>query len=323
MHLYFHQDFDGICSAAALELYLRALSPRAQFLRKPVDYDLKRDWPTATLEKHTAVVDFLYHPDAEWWFDHHETTFVREDWQLGYRPDEQHVWRPDYKSCPRIIIESVSDLSLKGKLRLQFAEYLEWCDLIDSAGYESARQAVECAEPALRINATLQRDPTPDYLGLLIDSFQALPLARVAELHQVVERFSTASALQAKAISYIRRTAVIDRRVVFLDFARHAELFNRYAVYHLFPTVAFQIALYKSGPAHRLTVAANPWSNFEGPDLGAVCEKYGGGGHRAAAGILFRSRRRALRVAKEIAAMLRGESRFYQQLRLNHAASSR
>src|SRR3990167_62168 len=84
-HLFFHQDFDGITSAAVFLSYAKRLDllSHSRVELVPVDYELKKEWPDRTLPKPGAIVDFLYHPDADWWFDHHPTTFARTDWEIG------------------------------------------------------------------------------------------------------------------------------------------------------------------------------------------------------------------------------------------------
>lgn len=321
--IYFHRDFDGICSAAVFSACARAMNPPitpTEYV--PVDYDLRKSWLERRLNTPCAIVDFLYHPDADWWFDHHETTFIRRDWELSYHSDSRHVWCTSYKSCPRLILDSVSDAQLRRRLDGRFSEYLDWCDLIDSASYQSPIQAVEWREPALQINATLSQNATPEYLEYLIESFGKLSISQVANLSEVRIRYDKAQAWQTEAISYIRRIANLNNDVAFIDLAGHPNLFHRYAAYYLWPELKFQVALYKVGERYKVTVGSNPWRRFEGPDLSAICERYLGGGHPTVAGIMTSSRKQALRIAKEICRILRKEIPFHQQLALGRQVRS-
>jgi hypothetical protein len=319
-HIYFHRDFDGICSAAVFSTFARlAISASTKFEFVAVDYEMKKTWADQRLPKPSAIVDFLYHPDAEWWFDHHQTTFVRKDWELDYRADERHFWRTAYRSCPRLVIDSIPDTIIRRKLARRFSECLDWFDVIDSASYSSPRQVIECREPALQINSTLSQDTSHQYLDFLIRSLQRFSLRKVAALAEVQTRCAKAKVWQEQAISCIRGVAVVDKHVAFIDLAGHAELFHRYAVYYLWPDLKFQVALYKVGSVYKLTVGANPWGKYEGPDLSALCEKFGGGGHPSVAGVMVVSRRQALRIASEICRVLRKETPFHQQLSFRHA----
>ena len=324
IHVYFHRDFDGIFSAAVFSAYVKgAISSDAQFDFIPVDYDIKNTWGNRRLEKPSAIVDFLYHPDAEWWFDHHETTFVRKDWELLYTPDAQHIWRTTYKSCPRLIVDAIAAPKIKNELQVRFSESLYWCDLIDSAAYGSPQQVIDCVEPALQINATLIQAPSSEYLTFLIDCLERLSLANTAGLEEVKSRFLKTRAWQENAIEYIRKTAIVSKGAAFIDFTARSELFHRYAVYYLWPDIAFQVALYKRGGSYRLTVGANPWRPSNEPNLGAICEQYGGGGHQDVAGVIAQSRKDALRIGNEIIRILRKESPFHQQLSFRHDVSAR
>ena len=320
--LYYHKDFDGICSAAVFASYVRsALDSDAVFEFVAVDYDQKKTWANKRFSEVTAIVDFLYHPDAKWWFDHHPTTFVRKDWELLYKRDAQHVWSPEYKSCPRLIVDAIENVSIRHKLQSQFSEALYWCDVIDSATYASPQQVIDCAEAALQINATLIRGVTVEYLNFLVGCLERSSLSVVAELEPVRQRFQSSREWQDAAISYVRERGHVSKGVGFIDFSPHSDLFHRYAAYYLWPDIEFQVALYRRSGFYRLTVAANPWLRSDGPNLGALCERYKGGGHHAVGGVIFSSRKQAVRSACEILRILRKEVPFHEQLSLRPAVS--
>lgn len=318
MNVYFHRDFDGICSAAVLSAYLKVADLGNATLKfSSVDYDLKASWGGRALEKPCAIVDFLYHPDAEWWFDHHATTFVRRDWELNYRPDTKHQWRAEYKSCPRLIVDSIPKGSIHDQMYDRFSEALAWCDVIDGAHYQSAEQLIEMKEPALKVNATLSQDTTETYLKFLIEGVEHCSLAQIADSDEVKTRYKKAKLWQEAAIEHIKGRAIVEKGVAFIDTIDQPHLFHRYAVYHLWPDARFQIALYRQRKLYKITVSMNPWRKSEGPDLGAICEGYGGGGHQEVAGVLLRSKDSARRVSQEISRILKNEIPFHQQLILS------
>jgi hypothetical protein len=319
LRVYFHKDFDGICSAAVFVAYIRSVHRGSTFDLIPVDYDLKRQWGNKALERPCAILDFLYHPDAEWWFDHHSTTFVRKDWELHYEPDAHHQWQPAYRSCPGLIIDSIPDDDIRAQLRSRFAEAVQWCDLIDSASYLSPQQVIDATEAALRINASLTQNATPEYLASLVFALEESSLTIVAELDEVSNRYRKTREWQERALEFIRKTAVSGEGVAFIDYAGHSELFHRYAVYYLWPDTDFQVAVYKMSGWHRVTVTANPWKTNHGPNIGAICERFGGGGHQCVGGIIAKSPRHARRAADEIVKLLRQRKPFYEQLSLRDA----
>jgi hypothetical protein len=319
LSVYFHRDFDGICSAAVFLAYVRAVHSVSEFELLPVDYDSKAQWGDRTLQRPCAILDFLYHPDADWWFDHHAAAFVRKDWELQYQPDARHKWEPTYRSCPALVIDSISDDTLRSQFRSRFSEAVRWCDVIDSAAYYNPQQVIDAAEPALRISVSLTQDATSEYLAALVYALEELPLARVADLKEVSSRYMKTREWQQGALDFIRNGAVTSNGVAFIDFAGRSELFHRYAVYYLWPDTSFQVLLYKLSGLYRITVTANPWKAHVAPDIGAVCKLYGGGGHSSVGGIVFKSVHQARKAAREIVALLRQRKPFYEQLSLRDA----
>ncbi len=320
LRLFFHRDFDGVCSAALFLCYAHAsiLTTDATVDLTPVDYEIKKSWSDLVLNEPSAIVDFLYHPQAQWWYDHHDTTFVRTDWQLSYKPDGCHLWNTSYKSCPRLIVDSIQDDTLRYRLEAQFSDYLYWCDIVDSAGYESAEQLMKCKEPALQINLSLLADRSADYLKFLVHSFAERSIEDVAASPAVRDRFQGAFSRQDRAVSYIRNVAQVENRVAFCDLTEGEGLFHRYAAFYIWPDLKFQVAAYKLGGQLKITIGSNPWAPFAGPDLGDIAEGYGGGGHARVAGITLNSRKRAVSVGQEVAKILRGEMPYSQQLSFRH-----
>ena len=319
-HLFFHQDFDGITSAAVFLSYAKRLDllSHSRVELVPVDYELKKEWPDRTLPKPGAIVDFLYHPDADWWFDHHPTTFARTDWELSFREDSQHIWNTSYKSCPRLIVDSIRDERVRHALSSRFEEYMHWSDVIDSADYESAQQVVDSKDPALQVNLSLAIDRSPDYLRLLIKHFEEESLGGVVKLAEVRSRVRKAMEWQEAAISFVAHVGEVRNGVAFCDLTSTKGLFHRYAAYYLWPQIKFLVAVYKNDKGFKLTVGANPWQAFRGPDLSLLCERYGGGGHPEIGGILVSKKGRALEIAREITLILRGEKQNAQQLSFRH-----
>lgn len=316
IHLFFHQDFDGICSAAVfLACVERTGNVQASAVELvPVDYDVKSTWANTALPKQSAIVDFLYHPAADWWFDHHPSTFVKAEWEDSFRSDDRHVWNTHYKSCPGLILDSLQDWVLKTQLKARFKEHVIWSDIIDSAQYSSPAQVVEAVEPALQINRSLAVDADPHYLAFLVKCLEEKPLDEVAGFEEVSRRYKKAMEWQKLAISYMEKVAEVRNGVAFFDLTKRGELFHRYAPYYLWPETRFVVAVYSNGKGYRITLSSNPWSTYNGPDLGALCEHYGGGGHRRVGGVASLEKRQALRVGREMARKLRGEEPYIEQL---------
>src|ERR1700685_3337099 len=106
--IYFHNDFDGRASAAVVLAFLRSRGDDIEHFT-PVNYYLLSQWMDEKFfEKHklfsgkrnpAIIVDFLYHPKAAMWFEHHATTFKRPEWEKKFKPDTFHRLEPQYPSC--------------------------------------------------------------------------------------------------------------------------------------------------------------------------------------------------------------------------------
>ena len=75
--VYFHYPcFDGLISAVIAAEFLESHEGWHITDFEPVDYTLRDAWLSTDLKRPAAVVDFLYHPQAEFWADHHQTSIL-------------------------------------------------------------------------------------------------------------------------------------------------------------------------------------------------------------------------------------------------------
>src|SRR5262249_53891823 len=114
--LYYHRDFDGVVSAAML-LSLLETTPSLH----PVDYHLKSYWASMRLDSPAAIVDFLFHPDATVWIDHHVQPFVLSEWADLALHHKFYIWDVNALSCPPVIEKA---FHFSRKLRNHFASYI-------------------------------------------------------------------------------------------------------------------------------------------------------------------------------------------------------
>ena len=71
--IHYHRDFDGMVSAAVLATALRAAEREREVRWSSVNYDRRANWEHFGEDQRFAIVDFHFHPRAEYWFDHHPT----------------------------------------------------------------------------------------------------------------------------------------------------------------------------------------------------------------------------------------------------------
>jgi hypothetical protein len=278
--LYFHTTcFDGLVSAAMTSLFLETEGWHLDdFI--PVGYSVRESWLSTPLHTPAAVVDFLYHPDAEFWADHHPTTFLtpaaREDFE---RRRSSHCLLFDEKagSCARLLWDTVHSRVPDAE---RFREAVSWADKIDTASYESVDEAICGTSPALKIRLSLISLSDPEYLRLLVKELRSGDLKRVAQLAPVNDRFVEAERRIAAGLSHAADNTRLKGEIALMDIEPNGdEIVSRYAPYRFFPRARYSIAIVRSESSVTITAMRNPWIDFRSVPIGKILEPFGGGGH--------------------------------------------
>src|SRR5262245_37823456 len=153
--IWYHRDFDGIASAAILADVLRSRLGRRDVRWSGVNHDRKNDWANwGANGEDFAVVDFFFHPRAAYWFDHHPTTFLTEEYRKLYKQSDRWRFDPTAPSCPPIILQHAEE-TWKYVVPERFHELSQWSNVIDSARFQNAEQALFGDQAALRIMRAL------------------------------------------------------------------------------------------------------------------------------------------------------------------------
>jgi hypothetical protein len=289
--LYFHYPcFDGLVSAAVAWDYLETTEDWRIEDLSPVNYHLQRTWLETPLPPRAAVVDFLYHPDAAFWADHHATSFLTEEVRRTYerlRSERYLLYDSASPSCAMLLWKRFGASSSDEP---RFGEMVRWADRIDAARYETVEEAVFGSSAALEINATLSFDGDPDYGKRLLRSMRTMTLGEVAELPEVRARSADIRSRTELGLREVKGTIRLTHGDIAAFEANpgRESTVNRYSAYHFFPGARYSVALVNSGEDSKLTAMRNPWLDFEGVDLGPIFKKYGGGGHKRVASVVIR-----------------------------------
>jgi oligoribonuclease NrnB/cAMP/cGMP phosphodiesterase (DHH superfamily) len=62
-NIYFHDDFDGFASASVIYDFLKKSNSKVKSFN-PVNYDLKNKWSEFKFKPNPIILDFYYHPKA-------------------------------------------------------------------------------------------------------------------------------------------------------------------------------------------------------------------------------------------------------------------
>jgi hypothetical protein len=280
--LYFHYPcFDGLISCVlASEFLERRLQWNvARFY--PVNYHYRDSWLAMELETTSAVVDFLYHPQALFWADHHGTTFVTDKARLQFELHKNNsflLFDSDARSCASLLWSRFG--SSLGEER--FAQMVFWADKIDSASYTSVKEAIFGDTPALRINSTLLLRNDLDYCHLLVQELRLKTLHDVSALPEVQEKFSEVRRRTAAGLKHLEKHIRLEEgNIATFDIeANPDEIVSRYAPYYFFEGAHYSIGVVRSANGARITAMRNPWRSFDSIPLGKIFDRFGGGGHQ-------------------------------------------
>lgn len=286
-HIYFHSPcFDGTVSAVLAWDFLDTRWGWTSPMLEPVNYDRRESWLRDALERPSAIVDFLYHPDACFWADHHLTAFLtsaaRQHFEDRRGPDFAYDDRAG--SCAVLLWEHLA--ATFGHRTPAYAELVRWADKIDAARYASVEEAIDAAAPALRLNLSLAVGEASGYSETLVRALRRQSLDEVADLPEARRRFQEARALADAGLDRFAKAAHLEADgIVVFDVNGDDTLVNRYAPYHFFPNARYSAGVVRSKSGAKVTAMRNPWRDFASVPLGRIAETLGGGGHQRVASI--------------------------------------
>lgn len=309
--LYFHSPcFDGITSSVLALDFLEGSQDWAFEELRPVNYDSRNGWLSKKLSKPFAVVDFLYHPAADFWADHHPTTFVEPSLKETFedRKNPYHIYSAKSGSCAKLLWRV---LALRFNYRnTRFAELVRWADKIDAARYGSVEEAITGPHPALNINRSLVITKDANYPAWLVTQLRTQTLEQVGGLPDVVEKSNEVKTLVQVGLDRLSQTVHLDGSdIAVFDVDSSDVLIDRYSPYHFFPEARYSVGMVRTNDGIKITAMRNPWRQFPSVYLGKVFERFGGGGHRRVGSVLLKDSdaREAQRVMKRLLREIRKE----------------
>ena len=294
VRVFFHgKCFDGTASAALFSRFYQerirsdadfqfsGLVHRAGALFNEADFDGDEN----------AIVDFKYSasPKITWWFDHHLSAFLTPQDAEHYRNGDkkQKFYDPEYKSCTKFLAE-IAEQKFGFDPR-PVAELIQWADIIDGAQFTSPQEAVEMAEPAMKLTMAIESTNDPDFLPKLIPYMVREPLAKVLEEPFVAAVIPPLMERHRKSIEILRQRSESRQGTIYFDISDHdLEGYNKFIPYYLHPDSVYSVGLSSSSFRVKVSVGSNPWTDRENMvNLAKICERYGGGGHARVGAISF------------------------------------
>lgn len=286
--LYFHSPcFDGIVSGVLAWDFLET-SQHWEFNQlRTVNYDARSTWLATSLETPCAVVDFLYHPQAQFWADHHLTTFLTHEVERDFeqRKSRWLIYREESGSCAMLLWTHLAESFSYQNPR--YEEMVRWADKIDAARYESVNEAILGDTPALRISRSLAFKSSPEYCEHLVKELRVTTLDEAAQLPEVRERSEQVQSLIKSGLARFAERSKLEDEIVVFNLDSKGVIVNRYTPYYFFPEARYSIGIIKSSSGAKITAMRNPWLEFPSVPLGKIFEKVGGGGHQRVGSVIL------------------------------------
>jgi len=303
--IHYHRDFDGMVAAAVLVHVLRERFDE-NLAWSSVNYDQRKNWEEFQRGRRFGIVDFHFHPKAEYWFDHHPTTFLTPELRAAYPPSDRSHWDETSPSCPPLILRHArTHFGFESPPR--FEEMSRWSDVIDAARFVDVDQALFGDTPALRISRALTASPGRDWTDTLVGAMVDGSLSEVAGRPDVERAWERAARNRDRALRQFPPTVISSEMgVIHYDASSNKIRRERFAAFFHHESALFSVGVIPTRSGFHVTAGQNPWN--APPDvvhLGQLMESYGGGGHRNVGGANAKDLEDARRIAGEVAATLR------------------
>jgi len=289
LHIYFHRDFDGIVSAALLATIFKKRGNFQQFIYKPVDFNIKNEWLSMKLEQPAAILDFFYHPDATYYFDHHESSISEQFFGKETVDDDYICLNTKFKSTPAILkykFQSLFDFTAYQKI-------LEWSDIIDNSEYPSPKDLYDNSEIYILLNKLIsfyQDQNNDDEIIQVIPYILDSPGDYLTLKSEILEKIIQE---ERAVIQGLKKTIRLDNYISYVDQSNTNFAVQRFVSYYYHSDLEYQIVLYRKDSSFVVNFGRNPWKDFHSKNIGELAARYGGFGRKDVGGIVVQTKNEA------------------------------
>lgn len=314
--------FDGMASAAVFSYLLGRLRSGEPLAFKILSCGYGPNMsqvPEGWLDgDENAILDFRFTPTSRlhWYFDHHQTGFASEEERaaaLAKVPSSktaapQVYHDAKYGSCTRLL----ADVAAReyGVDTSGLADLVRWAELIDTAGFASAADAVRRDEPVLQLASVVEQHGDRPFLERAVPMLASRSVEDVARDPWVQELFGPIAKLYETLGERVKARSRRVGRVVLTDLGdAPMEISAKFMSYALYPDAVYSVTLSRGKQHFKLAVGYNPWCGVPcDRNIAAICKRYGGGGHPVVGAATFKLADEAIAraAAEEVARELNG-----------------
>lgn len=306
--IFFHDDFDGRASAAVFVDFLKTKGSRIERFMA-VEHGVYEDvWlqkdaldtiAGTTRRNPSIVVDFPYHPQATFWYDHHPTAFRKPEWQNKFDPSAFQYLDTSYASACHLVLDRlVEDHGYVPSAYIR--EVVRWADVIDGARYANPFQTLVMREPALQVAAYInacagdaaKEKRVSEPLTWLIEGMAHKGIDRVAKDPRIQEVAERVRAENKLSLSFYRKHLQQKGNVAIVDTSELTTQKLRYGAYYLAPNAVYGLTISKRvDDSYIVQAGVNPWKRERNAfAIGELLAQFGGGGHPFAGAVRLGTR---------------------------------
>jgi len=291
VHLFYHDDIDGIVSAAMImNTFFRGHVYRLY----PVKSSIRGDKFNSLIESLVrtdgdivVIVDYQYHEKSELWIDHH----FNDDLKDNELHDGKRFYNSKAKSAARVIYNWFQNTPiLKGTVDQHIVDIV---DMIDSAGYKTVDYIFSSSEPLMILKAYLER------LSIFVDSTYNRVVELIRFYNFDIQKVLFTLGVDYGIIAELKRSAdTIKNNMVIYGAMSITEMnrlyaYPRYSEYLVKPSLKYSIRIvHLGGDRVQADVGFNKWLGEPckihiGQLLGSLDYPISGGGHQTVGGAIF------------------------------------
>lgn len=283
--------FDGLASAVVFSRWRKRQSQ--EIVYRACGYGPKQGRPEAPTDCDAiAVLDYRYAKldRLHYYFDHHRTAFSEPDSEQHFallrgKNPRNFVYDGNMSSCTRLLAEHLADEP--GFEASGLESLIHWADVVDAARFPSAEAASDTQNPVLRLVSVVEQFGDDAFLTMAVPAIERDGLDAFTTHSLVGARYESIAPHHEQYRSLVRARGQLRGEIAELDLtADSIKAVTKFAIYAEFPSALYSVILAKLSSAIRISIGYNPWSGRpRRHDLGALCARYGGGGHPVVGGI--------------------------------------
>ena len=269
-HLYYHDDLDGTASGA---VFLDFLRKRGDDLVSftPLEYNSQLEanpggWENHDFQHPFVLVDFQYHPKADWWIDHHASAFKKPEWQASFKEDDQHHWDASAPSACGLVARFLHE-HYGYELSPAVADLVAVVDMDDSAAYPTLASALELDSPGKQIQLLLgdteSKKDHGQYLAFrefLIKNFIVLGMEKIVRLPEYQPRIKKLQDQRRVSDALIQKLVSLQGKVIYVEKNAATTHAARWAPYVVYPEAPYSVQISDKGGEFKIGIGSNKWS---------------------------------------------------------------